>query len=597
MSDLIKKKLLKKIITIIMVFVISFVSVTDRNNIYVKAAGHTQDEAVAWATSQIGKGLDYDGVYGNQCVDLIKYYYAYFGAADYAKGNANAYITNNLPSGWIRVYNNYQPGDIAVWKVNHSCGTCSTSKYGHVGIITSADSVGFNAVNQNFNSQNWCTQNWFNIFALDCAIRPTFSNNVQPAPPSAPSVYFSDFNQNGVWDNNAEVYIKLMNPDRRNVTSVGCYLYDSNDTLLKTYSENCSYTTSYVNYNCNFNNDMGYILNPGTTYKFILYGIVDGQEYKDEIRTFTTTSSDKEVPVISDVNIYDINENGYKVKCKVTDNVGVNRVQFPTWTTKDGQDDIINGWDTNIKAGGIIDSDGYYVYNVSISEHGYERGEYNTHIYAYDDAGNQAIEYVPVVMVNNANENSPSSTPSPTPTPSPTLPPTPTPSSDTPIPVPQTPAPMTPAPAPETFTPTPETFIPAPETFTPAPITFTPAPEMFTPAPITFTPAPETFTPAPDMPSKPKRGKIIKVSSIKKKKMNVIWLAGFEADGYQLQYGTNKNFQYAKKKVINSRYTISTTISKLKSKKKYYIRVRAYTEYNGKKIYGRWSTKKSCKVK
>lgn len=36
-------------------------------------------------------------------------------------GNANAYISNNLPPGWTRVYSNYQPGDIAVWKTNHSC--------------------------------------------------------------------------------------------------------------------------------------------------------------------------------------------------------------------------------------------------------------------------------------------------------------------------------------------------------------------------------------------------------------------------------------------------------------------------------------------
>ena len=61
------------------------------------AQAATRDEAVAWANAQIGKGLDYDGAYGNQCVDLIKYYYDYFGVAGYAKGNANAYITNALP--------------------------------------------------------------------------------------------------------------------------------------------------------------------------------------------------------------------------------------------------------------------------------------------------------------------------------------------------------------------------------------------------------------------------------------------------------------------------------------------------------------------
>ena len=44
-------------------------------------AAHTQQEAVNWAISQIGQKLDYDGVYGAQCVDLIKYYYAYLGVS------------------------------------------------------------------------------------------------------------------------------------------------------------------------------------------------------------------------------------------------------------------------------------------------------------------------------------------------------------------------------------------------------------------------------------------------------------------------------------------------------------------------------------
>ena len=33
---------------------------------------------------------------------------------------------------------------------------------------------------------------------------------------------------------------------------------------------------------------MKYVLVPGTTYNFILFAIVDGKEYKDNIRSFTT---------------------------------------------------------------------------------------------------------------------------------------------------------------------------------------------------------------------------------------------------------------------------------------------------------------------
>lgn len=364
------------------------------------AATHSRVEAVNWANAKIGKGLDYDGCYGNQCVDLIKYYYAYFGYANYARGNANAYITNNLPPGWTRVYGNYQPGDIAVWKVNHSCSTCSTGGYGHVGIITSADSTGFNAVNQNFNSKSYCTRNWFYCSALACAIRPNFSS-------SAPSISFADFNQNGVWDKNAEFYVKLMNPGKAHVTAVGCHLYNSRGTLIKSYSESCSYTTSYVNYNCNINKDMKYTLTPGTSYKYVLYGIVNGKEYRDVMRTFTTTGNHDTVkPVISDVSVYDVTESGYKVKCRATDNVGVVRVQFPTWTSANGQDDIQSDWGSNSKASGTL-SNGYYVYNVKISAHNNELGAYNTHIYAYDKAGNYAGVAAPTTTLKKKVDKTP----------------------------------------------------------------------------------------------------------------------------------------------------------------------------------------------
>ncbi len=109
------------------------------------ATAHTQQEAVNWANSQIGKSLDQDGVYGAQCVDLIRYYYIYLGASPVG-GNGCNYATNALPSGWSRIkyYSGFtpQPGDVAVW-------TYTTSAYGHVAIVTSANSSNMNVVEQN----------------------------------------------------------------------------------------------------------------------------------------------------------------------------------------------------------------------------------------------------------------------------------------------------------------------------------------------------------------------------------------------------------------------------------------------------------------
>ncbi len=220
--------------------------------------------------------------------------------------------------------------------------------------------------------------------------------------PSA-GVTFQEQKITGTWETNAEVYVKVMNPNGTNgqaVSRVGCYLYNENGSLLKSYYEECGLKTSYVNYTCNFNNDMKYTLKPGTTYKYVLYAVVNGVEYKDSARTFKTGgTSDTSAPVISDVSVGIFDGEGYEVKCKVSDDVGVDRVQFPTWTTANEQDDIVPDWGTNSKSSGTPGADGYYTYRVNLSDHNNETGTYVTHIYAYDAAGNQTCKAVPDVVI------------------------------------------------------------------------------------------------------------------------------------------------------------------------------------------------------
>ena len=149
---------------------------------YTYSAGsvaHNQQEAVTWAKAQIGKSIDTDGYPPEQkyqCVDLVKAYYQYLGVTT-PSGNAEAYRYKNVPNGWTRVYGNYQPGDIAVWKPNYTYGYYSSGQYGHVAIVTSADSNGVYVVNQNFCEQPYCTQNRFPIQVIDCAIRPDFNSS------------------------------------------------------------------------------------------------------------------------------------------------------------------------------------------------------------------------------------------------------------------------------------------------------------------------------------------------------------------------------------------------------------------------------------
>ncbi len=61
-----------------------------------------------------------------------------------------------------------------------------------------------------------------------------------------------------------------------------------------------------------------------------------------------------------------------------------------------------------------------------------------------------------------------------------------------------------------------------------------------------------------------------------------------------MQYSTSKSF---KKKTTKTTKSTKLTIKKLKSKKNYYVRVRAYKVVNGQNIYGSWSSVKKVKVK
>ncbi|MBQ4069361.1 MAG: InlB B-repeat-containing protein [Lachnospiraceae bacterium] len=91
------------------------------------------------------------------------------------------------------------------------------------------------------------------------------------------------------------------------------------------------------------------------------------------------------------------------------------------------------------------------------------------------------------------------------------------------------------------------------------------------------------------------KGGIKKLTTPKKQtiKLNIKKISG--VNGYAIQYSTKKNMKGAK--LINTTKT-TKTIGKLKSGKKYYIRVRAFKkDSTGKRVYGNYSPVKSIKVK
>lgn len=96
---------------------------------------------------------------------------------------------------------------------------------------------------------------------------------------------------------------------------------------------------------------------------------------------------------------------------------------------------------------------------------------------------------------------------------------------------------------------------------------------------------------------KPNKTSIKKLSK-GKKKFTVTWAKVSGVKGYQIQYSSDKKFKKNNKSVtVTKQKTTKATVKKLKSKKKYYVRVRTYKTVNGKKIYSSWSKVKSVKTK
>ena len=83
-----------------------------------------------------------------------------------------------------------------------------------------------------------------------------------------------------------------------------------------------------------------------------------------------------------------------------------------------------------------------------------------------------------------------------------------------------------------------------------------------------------------------------------KKGFTAKWVKGTDVTGYEIQYALNSKFTKSKKTVkVQSASTVSKKIKKLKSKKKYYIRIRTYKVENGNTYYSAWSAKKTVKTK
>ncbi|MCR5632222.1 MAG: leucine-rich repeat protein [Eubacterium sp.] len=91
-------------------------------------------------------------------------------------------------------------------------------------------------------------------------------------------------------------------------------------------------------------------------------------------------TADTQKPTISNVKVSNITTTGYTIECDITDNVGVDRVEFPTWPSYKGSTGCTWYKPTFV-------SGNHYTFRVPISDFNNYTGTYQTHIYAWDKSG------------------------------------------------------------------------------------------------------------------------------------------------------------------------------------------------------------------
>lgn len=117
------------------------------------------------------------------------------------------------------------------------------------------------------------------------------------------------------------------------------------------------------------------------------------------------TYIDATPPIISDVRVVDVSENGYTVKCKVTDDHSkIDRVQFPTWFGDNNPFNADWSWKTSSTYSGKLEN-GEYVFRVNTSNYKNQIGTYHTHIYAWDEYGNCSESYGTETVIKKVHKH------------------------------------------------------------------------------------------------------------------------------------------------------------------------------------------------
>lgn len=121
---------------------------------------------------------------------------------------------------------------------------------------------------------------------------------------------------------------------------------------------------------------------------------LSGMNVKYVLRPVQNNNTD--APTLGDVKVTELNSKGYRVTASFSAPAGVSNVKMPTWTEKNGQDDLI--WHEASVSGNTA------TFYIPVSNHNNETGTYYTHVYVYDALGRQAIKGVTVTVPSISEE-------------------------------------------------------------------------------------------------------------------------------------------------------------------------------------------------
>lgn len=182
-----------------------------------------------------------------------------------------------------------------------------------------------------------------------------------------------------------------------NGTSISSYFYKvdgkyAGTLTASTRSDVQSAITGFSNYtNCAYSGSIPASKIGAGTHDVAIYAkTAAGGIFK--VAYVKATVADGTAPTISNIKVTDLDYTGYTVSCTVKDDTGVvSRVRFATWTEAGGQDDIL--W-----LEGTVNGNTASV-RVNVADFKDASGNYVTHVYAYDGAGNSSNSPAPTQTV------------------------------------------------------------------------------------------------------------------------------------------------------------------------------------------------------